>query len=487
MLKNMKKAYKIIPYFILAILIYFPIFGHLDTLVLRQYDEARLAINAYEMFKDGDFLVTHFEGSPDMWNTKPPMMIWLQVFFIKLIGLGELALRLPSAFAAFFTCCVLIIFSNKYVNFWFGFITIMVLISSSGYIGIHGTRTADYDALLTLFTTLFALILFVFLDSKKPIYIYLFFLFCSCSILTKGITGMLFAPGILLYILIQKQLITLLKNKHFYIGLFLFLTIVLGYYLLRENYNSGYIHSVQTNELGGRYLETNEGHQEEFLFYYYNLINYRFQFWHLLIPCGLIIGLTSKENNVRKITCFSVILIITYFLLISFAQTKLEHYDVPIYPYLSIIVSVFIYHIFKLIQRSNLIQQSVSYNTVPFLFLFLLIIIPYEKIIENTYKPKELNPEIYEISYFLREAQKGKFNLDNKYILHDGYVAPNLFYINMLNEQGINFNLKDWRNLMIGDIVITQQFHIKEYVKKSYKIELMRTIGNVEIYKILNR
>ena len=98
----MKKAYKIIPYFLLAILLYFPIFGHLDTLVLRQYDESRLAINAFEMFKDGNFLVTHFEGNPDMWNTKPPMMIWLQVFFINLIGLGELALRLPSAFAAFF-------------------------------------------------------------------------------------------------------------------------------------------------------------------------------------------------------------------------------------------------------------------------------------------------------------------------------------------------------------------------------------------------
>jgi 4-amino-4-deoxy-L-arabinose transferase-like glycosyltransferase len=481
----MKKAYKIIPYFLLAILLYFPIFGHLDTLVLRQYDESRLAINAFEMFKDGNFLVTHFEGNPDMWNTKPPMMIWLQVFFINLIGLGELALRLPSAFAAFFTCLALLIFSKKYVNFWFGFIAVLVMITSAGYISIHGTRTADYDALLTLFTTLFTLFIFVFFECKKSIYIYLIFLFCACSILTKGIAGLLFAPGILIYIVLQKQLVPLLKNKHFYFGLFSFLTIVLGYYLIREYNNNGYLQGIQANELGGRYLEINEGHKEEFLYYFSNLINYRFESWHLFIPCGLIIGFTSKQPNVRKITIFSSIMIITYFLIISFAQSKLEHYDLPLYPYLSIIVAVFIHHIFQLLEQSTIFKQFVSQNAAHFIFLFLLTVIPYEKIIEKTYKPKESSPEFYEISYFLKDAVKGKYNLENNYLLYDGYNSHNLFYVKLLNEKGINFNYKDWRKLSVGDVVITQQFHLKEYVKKSYNNKLLQKSGDVELYQIL--
>lgn len=63
---------------VLLAMIAVPLFGHLDTLPLRLWDESRLAINAYEMMKDGDLIVTHFNGQPDMWNTKPPLMIWCQ-------------------------------------------------------------------------------------------------------------------------------------------------------------------------------------------------------------------------------------------------------------------------------------------------------------------------------------------------------------------------------------------------------------------------
>src|SRR5688572_23065002 len=96
-------------YILLALLIYMPVFGNLNTLPIREWDEARIAINACEMYHDGDFIVTHFEEEPDMWNTKPPLLIWLQVFLMKTIGINELAVRLPSAFAAFFTCLALLL------------------------------------------------------------------------------------------------------------------------------------------------------------------------------------------------------------------------------------------------------------------------------------------------------------------------------------------------------------------------------------------
>ena len=141
-------------YLLIALLISVPIFGHLDTLPIRIWDESRLAVNANEMQKDGDFIVTHFYGQPDMWNTKPPLMIWLQAFFMKTIGAGELAVRLPSALAAFFTSITLLVFFRRYISFWFGSISVMILVTSSGYIGLHASRTGDYDTLLTLFTTL---------------------------------------------------------------------------------------------------------------------------------------------------------------------------------------------------------------------------------------------------------------------------------------------------------------------------------------------
>src|SRR5690606_9717613 len=99
------------------------------------WDEARLAINAYEMSQNGNLIVTYFDGAPDMWNTKPPLLIWIQALFIKMFGFNELAIRLPSAIAALFTCVVILIFSEKYLkNFWFGFIAVVVLVTSQGYI-----------------------------------------------------------------------------------------------------------------------------------------------------------------------------------------------------------------------------------------------------------------------------------------------------------------------------------------------------------------
>jgi 4-amino-4-deoxy-L-arabinose transferase-like glycosyltransferase len=38
--------------------------------------------------------------------------------------------------------------------------------------------------------------------------------------LTKGVAGLLFWPGIILFSLYSKQFVSLLKNKHTYIGLF---------------------------------------------------------------------------------------------------------------------------------------------------------------------------------------------------------------------------------------------------------------------------
>jgi len=107
---------KHVGYVVLMGLIYFPIFAHLETLPVRIYDEARLAINAYEMFNNGNWIVTYFDGQPDMWNTKPPLFIWFQVIGMQIFGVGELALRLPSGIATLIICFLILYLSEKYTK-----------------------------------------------------------------------------------------------------------------------------------------------------------------------------------------------------------------------------------------------------------------------------------------------------------------------------------------------------------------------------------
>ena len=309
------KYQSLVKYLIFFSLIYFPIFSHLESIPIRIWDEARLAINAYEMHKDGDFIVTHFEGEPDMWNTKPPLMIWLQVLFIKLLGVRELSIRLPSAIAACLTCLFILFFSVRYLkNFWFGFIAGIVLTSSYGYITTHAARTGDHDALLTLFTTLYALSFFIFIETQKLKYLYFAFLAIILAALTKGIAGVLFVPALLFYALAQRKAMDLIKNRHLYIGVGLFLLFVLGFYLLREHYNHGYIKAVFDNELVGRYFQTNEGHKESFWFYLRMLVDHQFSYWYLFVPFGVLVGFFHREKIYRRLADYSALLVVVSFI-----------------------------------------------------------------------------------------------------------------------------------------------------------------------------
>lgn len=478
----------ILQFILLGVLMYFPIFAFLDTFPIRIWDESRLAINAYEMFHNHNYLITYFEGNPDMWSTKPPLLIWLQVICMKLFGINELAIRLPSAFAALFTCIILLLFSLRYIkSFWFGYIVAMVLITTQGYIALHATRTGDYDSLLTFFTTASGLSFFIFCETKNNKYLYLFFLISVLAVYTKSVTGLIFIPAIVLYAIIQKQLIPLLKNKHFYFGLLSFLVLVFGYYLLREQYNPGYIDAVQKNELGGRYLEVLDKHSHGFWYYIDNLIGYKLSAWILLVPCGIAIGLLHKDKLVNRITQFSSLMAISFLLIISFSQTKLEWYDVPTYPFFAILIGLFIYFVFSFLENAKWLNKTLRLNIIPFIFLLLIFITPYKEIIEKTYKPKESKPgEIFnEIGYFLQDAVDGKQDVNNKYLLYVGYYAHNLFYINILNDNGVHFSIKDYKALDNDDIVIFQQAHIKKYMKDNYHYEVLEKHGNVLTCRVI--
>ena len=151
---------------LLLIIMAIPLFYKLGNDPIRMWDESRLSINAYEMHTEGNWIVTRYGGKPDMWNTKPPVMIWLQAVSMKLFGANELAVRLPSALAGIITMLMLMVFAGGYFNKKVLFIiAAFILITSPGYVGHHVTRTGDYDALLVLFTTLFNLCFFIFLEN----------------------------------------------------------------------------------------------------------------------------------------------------------------------------------------------------------------------------------------------------------------------------------------------------------------------------------
>ncbi|HEX2618003.1 MAG TPA: glycosyltransferase family 39 protein, partial [Flavobacteriales bacterium] len=202
------------------VLSYFPLFLNLDALPLREWDESRQAISAYEMMKSHDFLVARFEGEPDMWSTKPPFLVWCQALLFMLFGPGELALRLPSAICAFLTGAALLYVCIRWLRRpWMGLIAAMLLCTAQGYVTSHVSRTGDYDAMLTFFLVVMMVCAFRFERSGSKRAVGWLFAALALAILTKSVQGVLMLPGIGLYLLFTGAWRGFLRLRHTWIGL----------------------------------------------------------------------------------------------------------------------------------------------------------------------------------------------------------------------------------------------------------------------------
>jgi len=450
------------------------------------WDEARIAVNAHEMLTNGNYIVTHYDGKPDMWNTKPPLLPWMQVICMKLIGESDLATRLPTSIAVLLTCLCLLLFLKRYFqDFWLGFITVLCLITTKGYMGWHVARSGDYDALLILFTTAYCLFFYAYLENKRKSILYAFFGTLTLAVLTKGIAGVLFVPALPLFALLNRSLFPLLKNKHFYIGTAVFLFISLGYYFLRDAMNPGFIKAIQENELGGRFL-VSQGEQPFDFFWYYSLfLRDHLTDRYLLVPCGIVLGLVSKNEKLKKLTLFLLCISLFYFLVISISKTKTSWYSAPLFPFFAFNIAVIIHFLFTLLSNLNWAKVNLSRNVLPFIMLFLISVQPYRQIWDITYHPQEdWGNNHYDVGYYLKDAIRGGHNLNGKYMVYGGYIAHNLFYVEVLQNKGVKFSFKDVKKIKESDELVICQDDIKTYIGQHYTYQVLETFKSVMVIKI---
>lgn len=342
-------------FFTVLLLCYFAFFWQLDAIPALLWDESRQLVTAHEMLQNNNYFVTYFNGEPDLWNSKPPLLIWLIALSYKLFGFNLAAARLPSAFSGAILCCVLyFIFAVKYKRPWLGLLIVAILCSTPGYVSLHVTRTADYDGLLVLFVFLFSYHFYNFTETGRGHYMLYTALFFAAAVMTKGIAALIIAPGILLYLIIQKRLVFVLQNRWFYIWGFTALALPISYYLYRESLSVGYLHAISANELGGRYNNALEGNTGE---WYYYLVNFgargRFLAGMFLYIPFTIVALVYN-GPFKKLSLYSVIISVCYFTTLSISKTKLWHYDAQAYPFMVITIAIGIYYSIGILSKKNL-------------------------------------------------------------------------------------------------------------------------------------
>ena len=301
------------------------------------WDESRVVSNAVEMSRTGFSLVTTYDFKPDLWNTKPPLVIWIVAASIRLFGASEWAVRLPSFVAAIATAAITMKMTWWLTRKkWLACVAVAVLVLSPGFYGAHAAQSADYDTILGLFASsyLFCFFYVIHHQHTRIVWVLLFGLFVVLACLTKGVAGLIPGIGIPFYLIAQKRWPRVLSGLFFATAagaIFL----IGAYYYFREQLNPGYVAAVQSSELGGRFVVGYNSHN--WPAYYYGKILIMLSISGPILLLSPAIAFTKWPVS-RSRAFFVYALVIAFFdvLVLTLSKTKTFWYVIPMYPILSI-------------------------------------------------------------------------------------------------------------------------------------------------------
>lgn len=466
---------------ILLILIYLVIFVKLGAFHMRLWDESMFAVNTYEMMHNGNYFANYFDGHPDICNTKPVLTLWAQIACVKLLGYNELALRLPSAIAAALTILLVFVFLYKNYSALWAWASALILLTSQGFIGFHTARTAEADSLLTFFLLLSNLTFLKFINSQKQKYVLFFMLSLTLAFATKMVAALLFLPSILIILIIYKQLKNFVLNPYFFAGILLFLLVNISFMILRYNENPDYLTNFFDRD-AGRFLRVTDGFAGDFNYYLDNLLNRRFSTWFALLMMGFVMVFITRKEKERKLMAIISILASGYFLIISFAATKVEWYDMPLYPYLAVITA---FPVFLLLQWFS-DNHPTHKHLKSIVIIVAIFLYPYYMMFRNSQANSlsgfEKTNEASE--RFLFKKSQENMILDGVKVYYTGYHGSLLFYKYKLQEMGQHIELVSAADFDISDRVLVSNDSLKSIVKKKYSYKVLDEYDQAELIEV---
>ena len=134
---------------------------------LTEWDESLYATSALEMVRNNAWVATTFDGALDYSNSKPPLNVWLLALSLQTFGINLVALRLASVVAAALTILTLLVWAWRRFSPLTGVLSAFVLATTFGFLYVHSGRTANPDAVMTLFFLLIVIVLDVSREAPR--------------------------------------------------------------------------------------------------------------------------------------------------------------------------------------------------------------------------------------------------------------------------------------------------------------------------------
>ncbi|MBC8146807.1 MAG: glycosyltransferase family 39 protein [Bacteroidetes bacterium] len=334
-LKFTKKNIIIFELTLIVFLSLVTMFYNLDKGSLADWDEAIYAEVSKEMLLDNDWVTLHYNSEPRF--IKTPLFQYFLSIIYSLFGISTFTSRVLVAIFGLGTVLVTFFFSKELFNHKAAFISSLVLLSAPQF--LHKSKMLMLDVPTTFFIVL-SLYLFVLTQRKKSFF-YLLGISLGCSVMMKGVVGLLPIFIIIGYLLLTNN-IKSLGQKNYLKVLWIFLIIVVPWHLAQIIlHGQDFINQYFFRNIIERVSVAIEQHNYGNLFYLKVLIHGLGAWFYALIAAIIYFMIKIKKKESKLILCW-IIIIAAIFLI---AKTKLPWYLIPLYPAFAIAIGGLLYNI----------------------------------------------------------------------------------------------------------------------------------------------
>jgi 4-amino-4-deoxy-L-arabinose transferase-like glycosyltransferase len=304
-------------------------------------DEPRYAEVAREMFASGDYISTRLCGC--LWFEKPVLLYWMSAISYRLLGVNELAARLPSAVAAIATVALLFYALRRLAPPRVAVCGSLVMATSGIFIAY--ARVAVPDMILTAAMTAALLTGFLATKTKKRarlIYTVLAFLFMGLGMLAKGLVGIVLVLAILgVYLLITRQMSSV-RWRDCLIGLVVFAAVAGTWYIpVTVRHGWAFIEEFFIRHHFQRFTSNEFGHPQPVYFFLLVAIAGTAPWTFLLIPAvARLRSLRPRGDELDSLLTLAWLWVAVPLIFFSLSESKLPGYILPISPALAVILGV---------------------------------------------------------------------------------------------------------------------------------------------------
>ncbi|HUW60393.1 MAG TPA: glycosyltransferase family 39 protein [Candidatus Bathyarchaeia archaeon] len=297
-------------------------------------DEPRYGQVAREMMESGDYLVPHINGQP--YNEKPPLLFWLIAAAALPFGdVTEFSARAPSGLAALVTVLLTYLLAARLygarVALWSG-----LILATTSFFWVEA-RWVRTDMLLTAWMTASLYVFWRWHESRRPLFLAIFYLLIAGGLSTKGPPALVF-PALLIAAFYWKRRADR-RRLHWLIGFVAACAVVLAWFIpARMAISAGggvdaQIGSEALRQIVGR-LFLGVSHMQPPWYYALNLPVFLLP-WALFLPWSLpwVWRRRREDEKMRLLLAW----IVPAFVFFSIALGKRGTYVLPLFPALAIL------------------------------------------------------------------------------------------------------------------------------------------------------